>query len=72
MVSIDDNWKLDKSCKFETFTKDTNTINPYEELQKAIQEKKIAFINESKQWLDKKVIDETEFKIRNKRREKHY
>lgn len=68
MVSIDDTWKLANTSKFEIYNSEDES-NPYEEILKTIEENKKVFVNESKEWLDKKVIDENEFRIEQQARE---
>jgi hypothetical protein len=67
MVSIDNRWKLDPSCKFEGYRIESG--NPHEQFQKILDQKKIDFTDESRQWVEKKVIDEDDFRVEKEARE---
>lgn len=67
MVSIDNRWKLDPTCKFDGFKIEGG--NYYEEFEKILSQKGMDFTDESRQWVEKEVIDENEFLLEKEARE---
>jgi hypothetical protein len=59
VVSINNRWKLDSSCKAEDYI--IISGNPIKELEKAINEGKIEFTDENYHWVEEKILEKDEF-----------
>lgn len=67
MVSMNNRWKLDPSCKAEAYTLISG--NPIKELDKAIDEGKIEFTDENYHWVEERILGKDEFLAEKEARE---
>lgn len=67
MVSINNRWKLDPSCKAESYTLISG--NSIKELKKAIDEGKKEFADENYHWVKEKILGNDEFLAEKEARE---
>jgi len=68
VVSVNNRWKLDPSCKVESL--EIISGEPIKELRKAISKGKIEFTDENYHWVEEKILGKNEFLAEKKAREK--